>query len=261
MINIFKQAELYVFNDGINTYRYTNGMRELNIDNQTYKKESINRTAIKRDAAISKNKIDITMPITNEVVKSWINPDITKHLLVDIYILDKKSTVTMSWSGRLTQTSTSEKEMVMTFELLITRSGQTGVNEKIQRNCRYSLYGEHCGLNKEDFKVKGRVLAYENDIVTVEFEREIENGYFTAGILRTPDGEQTFIKEHNQSSIVLMRKNQQLLDNLNKGILEITLYKGCLRTLNSCHSFNNTINYGGFPYLPLEPLNNGNSIV
>lgn len=261
MINIFKQAELYVFNDGINTYRYTSGMRELNIDNQIYAKESISRDAIKRDATLSKNKIDITMPITNEVVQSWINPDITKYLIVDIYILDKKNTMIMSWSGRLTQTSTSEKEMVMTFELLITRASQTGVNQRIQRNCRYLLYGDRCGLNCEDFKVKGKVITYENDVLTLEFEQEIENGYFTGGILKTPNGEQTFIKEHNESTITLFRKNQQLINNLIDGVTEVTLYKGCMKTLNSCNSFNNTLNYGGFPYLPLDPLNNGKSIV
>lgn len=261
MINIFKQAELYVFNDGVNTYRYTSGMRELNIDDQIYTKESISRDAIKRDATLSKNKINITMPITNEVVKAWINPDITKYLIVDIYVLDKKNTLAMSWSGRLTQTSTSDKEMVMTFELLITRAGQTGINQRVQRNCRYLLYGDYCGLNREDFKVNGNVTAYENDVLTIQFENEIENGYFNGGILKTPNGEQTFIKDHNGSTITLFRRNQQLVDNLIAGITEVTLYKGCMRTLDSCNSFNNTLNYGGFPYLPLDIPNNGKSIV
>jgi hypothetical protein len=261
MINIFKQSELYVFNDGLNTYRYTSGMRELNIDNNIYIKKSINRSAIKRDASLSKNKITITMPITNEIVQQWITPDITKYLLVDIYTLDKKNLVTMAWSGRLTQTSTSDKDMTMTFELLITRAGQTGVNDKVQRNCRYSLYGERCGLNRDDFKITGNVTSYKNDVITVVFEKEVPNGYFIGGIVQTPQGEQTFIKEHSENSITLFRKNQQLVDNLSKGIASVILYKGCLRTLDSCNTFNNTLNYGGFPYLPLEPLNSGNSIV
>lgn len=261
MINIFKQSELYVFNDGVNTYRYTSGMRDLYIDKNIYVKESIDRSSIKRDASLSKNKITITMPITNYMVKQWITPDITKYLLVDIYTLDKRSSVTMSWSGRLTQTSTSDKEMTMTFELLITRAGQTGVNDRVQRNCRYSLYGERCGLNREDFKVVGSVTSYKNDVLTVTFEQDVPSGYFTGGILQTPNGEQTFIKDHYEASVMLFRRNQQLVNNLNNGITTVTLYKGCTRTLESCNTFNNTLNYGGFPYLPLEPLNNGKSIV
>jgi hypothetical protein len=261
MINIFKQAELYVFTDGVNTYRYTSGMRELNLDNHIYVRESINRGSIKRDASLSKNKMTITMPITNQVVQQWITPDITKYLIVDIYTLDKKNLVTMSWSGRLTQTSTSDKEMEMTFELLITRAGQTGVNDRVQRNCRYSLYSERCGLNREDFKIAGNVMTYKNDVLTIAFEEYIPSGYFTGGILQTPNGEQTFIKAHDEETVTLFRKNQQLVDNLSNGITLVNLYKGCLRTLDSCNTFNNTLNYGGFPYLPLEPLNNGNSIV
>ncbi|MFQ1018058.1 phage BR0599 family protein [Gilliamella sp. BG7] len=236
-------------------------MRDLNIEKKIYIRESINRSAIKRDASLSKNKITITMPITNEVVQQWITPDITKYLLVDIYTLDKNNLITMSWSGRLTQTSTSDKEMDMTFEPLITRAGQTGVNERVQRNCRYALYSERCGLNRDDFKMVVNVTSYKNDVLTVVFEQDMPNGYFTGGILQTPNGEQTFIKDHSDTSVVLFRRNQQLVDNLRNGITQVTLYKGCSRTLDCCDTFNNTLNYGGFPYLPLEPLNSGNSIV
>ena len=261
MINIFKQSELYVFYDGVNTYRYTSGMREVIINYNTYIKESINRTSIKRDASLSKNKITITMPITNEVVKQWITPDITKYLLVDIYTLDRNYQTTISWSGRLTQTSTSDNEMDMTFELLITRTAQTGVNDRVQRNCRYSLYSERCGLNRENFKIMGEITSYKNDVLSLIFEKEVPNGYFSGGILQTPNGEQTFIKDHHETSITLFRRNQQIVDNLRNGITSVALYKGCSRTLDSCNTFNNTLNYGGFPYLPLEPLNSGHSIV
>jgi hypothetical protein len=260
MINIFKQTELYLFEDGVNSFRYSSGMRDVEVNGLIYKRETIKRTSIKRDQTLSKNKLDITMPTSNQLVQSWITPDITKYLIVSVYVLNNENMV-MNWSGRLTQTSISEKEMTMTFELLITRSGQTGVNERVQRNCRYVLYSDKCGLNRDDFAVKGTVTSYHNDVLFIEFEKEVESGYFTAGILQTPNGEQTLIKEHNENNIVLFRPNQQLIQNLKNNITSVTLFKGCQRTISSCDTFNNTVNYGGFPWLPLEPLNSGHSIV
>lgn len=260
MINIFRQTELYLFEDGVNCFRFSSGMRDVEVNGLIYAKETIKRTSIKHDSALSKNKLDITMPITNQVVKEWITPDITKYLIVSIYVLNNENMV-MTWSGRLTQTSISEKEMTMTFELLITRAGQTGVNERVQRNCRHVLYGDKCGLNRNDFAVKGTVKSYHNDVLIIEFEKEIESGYFSSGILQTLNGEQTLIKEHNENNIVLFRPNKQLIQNLKNNITNVVLFKGCQRTLSSCNTFDNTLNYGGFPWLPLEPLNSGHSIV
>ncbi len=108
MINLFKQTELYVFSNGSNIIRYTSGMKPVEINGLIFTRESIKRTAIKRDSTLSKNNVEISVPISNKLAQDWINPDITKYLLIDIFVNNDNS-LQLSWSGRLTKTKISKK--------------------------------------------------------------------------------------------------------------------------------------------------------
>lgn len=263
MINLFKQTELYVFSNGSNIIRYTSGMKPVEINGLIFTRESIKRTAIKRDSTLSKNKVEISVPISNKLAQDWINPDITKYLLVDIFVNNDNS-LELSWSGRLTKTKISKKEMTFTFELFITRSGNTAVNERVQRTCRYQLYGKKCGLNKKYFAISGEITGMEKNTLIVNFESSIPDNYLASGIVDFEGIEQTYIIANTDKSITMIRENKHIKNALKYGSVKATFYKGCDRTTNACKSFKiydekgslilngNLINYGGFPYLPLE---------
>jgi len=93
--------------------------------------------------------------------------------------------------------------------------------------------------------VAGTVSAVDGTALTVTGADGEADGYFVGGMIEF-GGIFRFIVAHTGTSITLWREMPNL-----EATDAVTLYPGCNRTLDHCtNKFSNTINYGGFPWLP-----------
>jgi len=120
---------------------------------------------------------------------------------------------------------------------------------------RHALYRRGCNLNDYDFAIAGTVTAASGFLVTINdlIDSNIEDGYFTGGMIETADGFLRYITQHSGTTLTLVRPLQALEDEVNgsSGLANVILYPGCDHTRNTCKAkFNNLANFGGFPWIP-----------
>jgi uncharacterized phage protein (TIGR02218 family) len=160
------------------------------------------------------------------------------------------------WKGRLSGFRATGQEVVFDCESIFTSQRRTGARAMYSIQCRHALYGEGCGVDMDAFGVTGTVTSVDNlDIgVTLEANSNVEqdsdgnvttSGYFIGGMIRFGDVYRHVVNQ-GDGFVRLWRE----MPDIQVGS-SVTLYPGCQRDLLTCKTrFDNTANYGGFPWLP-----------
>ena len=119
------------------------------------------------------------------------------------------------------------------------------------------LYGFGCGLSQAAWEVGTTILAADKHTVTTAEADLQPDGYYVGGILRLEGGGQRMITGHTGPVLTLSRS----LDGLSPGKLA-KISPGCDHSKAQCvDKFNNLVNFGGFPYIPLKNPFSGSSII
>lgn len=130
-----------------------------------------------------------------------------------------------------------------------------------ERQCNHPLYGEGCGLSREDFKFETTIVSVnpaQKELVVTGQASGVPETRFNAGHLfhdasglfftigwSAYDGANTKLK------LVTWHPDLAVADT-------ITAYHGCRHTVSDCQLFGNEANFGGFPYVPnSNPTING----
>jgi len=256
------KRELFWFiEDGV-SYRFaSNDVSYTHLGN-VYTKETISRSEIESTKELNKSSIDVKFPITHTLARRWMTDRVESVITLTIFEIDEDDDVYTSFKGRFTSIKPVNAEIVCTFETIFTSLHRTGLRARFTRQCRHSLYGRGCNLNKEGFAKPGTATSITGSVVQVTGASSYDDGYFTTGILRAPDGTMRFIISHIGDTITLIRPMRSLALALEAGSQPVTLYPGCDRTRPTCiERFNNLPNNGGFEWIPIINPLGGSSIV
>lgn len=167
------------------------------------------------------------------------------------------------WKGRVISFSFKGDELTINCESVYTSLKRYGLLSKYQYICRHALYSQgpgRCNVNKEAFKFESTVTAIDGLDITVENASSKENGWFVGGFVYFGSYTYRYVTGHNGDVI---RLNKSLPYDIEEGI-SITMYAGCDHSFTTCRDkFNNLLNYGGFPHIPLtNPFSDlGNALV
>lgn len=264
--------ELYRFTEGANVWTVTSADADEDYNGETYVSTTIGRSDNISKPELSKSDIQVKVSIDNEFGKRWLQQVVDS--IVSLTIFEKEgASVKVGWKGRLASVKPEESEIVLVFESIFTSLRRPGLRKRYQRVCPYALYGRGCKLDKADFKTEGTVSAIVGNVVTCPEAAGFADGYFTTGIIEDPDGNLRFITNHTGDQLTLIRP----LETLNEafvssgygvnyggyyGGVNIAIYPGCDRTRQTCDAkFDNLLNFGGFPFIPLKNPFAGGSIV
>ena len=117
-----------------------------------------------------------------------------------------------------------------------------------ERSCPHALYSPACGVHASAYRITADVLSVDGAAIYSGAFAGEKDGYFTSGFIEwtLPGGdlERRAIQLHEGSRVQLLGGAAGL-----QAGLEIRIYPGCAQTVESCNTFKNLANYGGFPHL------------
>ena len=252
---------LYEFVTQSATYRFNNSINTVTLDSVNWNPLSITHSEIKQSNEISKNSIKINFPNTGglpDIFKGW-SPDRVVTVTVRRGHFSTSETLVF-WKGRISNAEVSEGIIELTCESIFTSLRRPGIRARYQRNCRHSLYGPGCGLNRANFETQGTISAYDNLVLTIPEAQTQANNWYLGGLIEFSDDSLRFITSHISDKITISRHSRFLTEAVLP--VAIKLYPGCDRTITTCHNkFNNLDNQGGFRWIPAKNPFDGTSII
>lgn len=146
-----------------------------------------------------------------------------------------------------------EKATLLSASLKITSYTKL-LNVKMPRNlftsgCSRTFYSNDCGVSRDHLTSQGITQIGTKTSITTNLT--FNDSYYNLGVITFTSGGNTGIRRSIRSSsngiiypILPLPFTPQYGDTF-------TIYPGCPKTRVSCASFNNSINFRGFPYIPV----------
>lgn len=252
--------ELYRFIDGNGStiHTFTNSDEAETYDSgsgpEVYVPVPIGRSEPEGNGEMTRQNLTVTFSIDNATAKGWFVNSIDFTLSLTIF--SKTGTdVEVEWKGRLISVSPKLSTIDFVFENVFTSMRRMGLYERYQINCPHALYGQGCNIDKASFAVSSAVTLVAGTVITVPAASGFADGYFNGGIFEDNAGNLRFIISHVGNQITLIRPLNMLIDYVTAhGYSGLTchVFPGCDRTTTTCNgTFNNILNYGGFPFMPV----------
>lgn len=253
--------ELYQFTQGPVVTRLTNFSEDVVYAGSSWTTTQITREDIAKAIESSVNELKIFMPITQPIAASFIPNVPGKQIDIVIYrahFTDPLEQLLVVYEGFLAQAEFDGDLLatitVQPFTNVFKRTGPRFVYSSL---CNNVLYDAGCkvvkGANKHTDLVSGQDLTART--ITVNGLSGMGAGWAVGGFAAFPAGgndDQRMIVEQAGDTVTL-------LSNFSEDILtfQIDVFAGCAHDINTCLvKFNNVINFGGFPYVPLKnPFN------
>ena len=160
------------------------------------------------------------------------------------------------WKGRVASVVFAGSTAKIRCESIFTALKRPGLRAHYQTGCRHALFDPGCGVNNQAYKLAGTVASFSGLNVTSSTFLTQASGWLTGGYLRVA-GVPRMITNHSGDTITL----SSVLPGLAVGVV-FEAFAGCDRTFAICQSkFGNSLNFGGFPWIPAKNPFAGDSIV
>lgn len=225
---------------------------------------SIDRTNLDVKADISKSNLDITLSRTNPVAQRYLLAPVDVVVTLALFVQLAGGTTATAWRGRLASVKATGQSVTLSFESVFTSMRRPGLRARYQRMCRHVHYGRGCNLNRDDWAVAVTVTAIDGTVVTLTGISGDPVNKYRAGMIKGPGNVIRFVQSSSTGAVVLNRRFEALEQALiDAGApISATLYPGCnhLLAAGGCVDFDNTDNYGGFPWIPTKNPFGGSSI-
>ncbi len=224
-------------------------------DPQRFTATAIQRTNIESSQELSRSNITITTPRNNPVADLYRVVPPSQPVVVQVQQYhDGDGALASLWAGRIMGVQFAGAKAEMSCEPVFTSIKRQGLRRAYQRQCPHVVYGPECGLNRDTFKLATTVTSFSGLTVTPASGVSTEvAGFFAGGYLEYLSNgwlERRFITDHTGGVLTL----STIPLGLSNG-QAINVYRGCDHTLTMCASAkfaDNSLNYGGFKWMPLK---------
>jgi len=249
-------VELFEISVGSTNYLLTSHEDEIVVGLKTYSPEQINRGEIQNTMEDHSDGVQVELPATHAFVQMYVN-----------LIPSDRPTLKIFKSHR---TDTPTPEVIQIFDGFVQSVGffnngsiarlsglpaTASVGREIPRFmyqgvCNHILYDARCQVSDASFKFTGACDTVSGISITVNgLSASKGSGWATGGHIEVPGvSDQRLIID--QTGDVLTLRLPFRVDVLDE---VCNVFAGCAHTVAICKSkFNNVLNYGGFPFVPLK---------
>lgn len=258
-------VELFDFAQGVVEWHYTSAeLIALTVSGETYTSASIERSEIESTQEKARNKVTLTVPRNFPVAELFrVSPPsevitITIRRLHRADITASPESLIVLWIGRVLSCEFAGAQAKLSCEPITVSLARIGLRRVYQVNCPHVLYGDGCGLNKDDLENSTTVSALSGLNLSC---LGLDPAFSFAGgfvVWENDDGvfERRFIESATTSTAGSPEVTTWVLTLLNPFVGlsvsdPILVYPGCDHTLTTCDEvFDNAVNYGGQPYFP-----------
>ena len=247
-------VEAYKFTGTFQNYYYTSIEQNVTINGQLYVSSLISRKAInigtQEDGEMA---LELGLPMDLEIVTDYgfdvSPPDLTLELLRYHEGTNPASDWIVAWKGKVTSFSSSghNVQALVPSIFSITLTGEIP-SVYYQNMCNHVLYDDRCKLVKASYQQDTTITAINDGIITVA-DDGFADGFLSAGeMINTTKNERRLIID-NVADVVTVNFtffNAEIGDS-------VSLFVGCNHSFTACKDkFSNSLNYGGFPYIPSD---------
>jgi hypothetical protein len=249
--------------------------------NITFKSMGIHRTDSANTSELNRSYVNITVPRDFGVASlySFYPPSSITAVTVFRYHRDISVDITTGdnlnlfteFLGRVVNASGVGVSTELRCEPITTSIRRMGLSQMFQRQCPHTLYNQcegSCRVDKASFANIKTLNATDGLVgLTLKFNTSLIEtlkplGYYNGGMVHWKTGHYNYwrwILDQPSSDTININFPVPSLDadNVNPlywqgGDKQVTLYPGCAHTMTDCRvKFNNLVNYGGDPYIPL----------
>jgi uncharacterized phage protein (TIGR02218 family) len=254
-------TELFKIVEGDTSWFLTSADSNIAYSGDTYIATVMGRSEAESRTELSRSNMEIILNIDHEISQRHMSSIIDEVVSLTVFSAEDLD-VAVTWKGRLAAIKPEGSKMKLIFESIYTSLRRPGLRDRFQRNCRHTLYGPRCKVDKDDFEESSTATAVTGSIVTCPEADAFEDGYFVSGMLKAPDGTFRFVVSHVGTQIGLARPIDSLTEAILGGTQNVKLYPGCDRTRAMCDSrFGNILNNGSFAFIPIRNPFGGSSFV
>lgn len=253
-------VELYEFVQGLQRFNYSSCDTDITFNSHVYSPFSATRNSIKQTEDIFKDNLAMVFPRGDVFASQFLGfapEDVTTLTIRRGHLSDPASEFIVYWKGRVIGAKTSGNEVTIDCESVFTSIKRPGLRARFEYSCRHSLYLKGCNVNRELYKLTGNILSISGSTVTIAGASLQANGFYTGGIAVAENGASRFIVSHTGDALIFSRPIPGL-----SGDQTMNVYPGCDHLKETCNlKFSNTVNFGGFPWIPSRNPFDGSSIV
>jgi uncharacterized phage protein (TIGR02218 family) len=251
-----KPAELFQFSGGIQAY-YTTRQRPILYMGATYEPDYIVHGEIEQSEELSKQELEITLKSSASVARLYIADVPPNGVNVRVFrFIEGISEFRLVWAGRVVKADfdSENDECRLACEPIFTMLKRPGLRRNYQLLCPYALYDNNCGKDIAPYTSHAIVAAVAGGRVTMS-GINVTSGYYIGGIFRFGSYLKLIIN-HVGNTLTLASAVPGLTINTYADVSA-----GCDKTLSTCaNRFGNTLNFGGFPYIPTRNIFTGDSM-
>jgi len=239
---------LLEFSQGDETYRFTSYDKNYTYSGYIYQPTYFSFDRLRQTADPFKNDLNISFNQSNTFAFQqavYRNSEPTTVIVRRGHVDDGDFFI--QWKGRVIGREINNSEINLVCESVFTKLKAIGLRAKYEHYCRHTLYSAQCAANKPSKTVVGTVDSVSGNVISISEVDALADGYFDLGVVDI-GGVKRAVLSH-------IGANLSLLSPFDTNILGLSasVSAGCNKTLAICDSkFSNTINFGGFPYIPVR---------
>lgn len=275
-----RKRHLFAFALQNRTWCYSSATQAAVVDagqptERVYLPAAISRSKIVESPERKKNNITITMPYRldpeavdkpvtqsfGDIWRPYPPAGIVSVTCMAYHANDPDLETIVEWSGRVAQTKFSDTELELTCEPTSGNSTTTGNGGVWSRGCPLVLYSQGLGMCNVDPELHAFAATLTSvsglTLKAAAFAaspKDLAGGYIewtsASGIVERRD-----IMAHTGDAIVVNYGARDLVPEL-----QLVALPGCPHNWAGCEDFDNTDNYGGCMYLPVQNPFDGNPV-
>ncbi len=251
-------VELYhIWNNSGTHWRYTSGDSNIEYESETYLPRPIQRGSLEYNEEISSTKVSLQINYISEPVIQYLANNPVEIMWVQILKLFRDSSpfsASSLFMGTIKNVSfkgVAANVECTGFEQFLTK----GIPRfRYQPSCNYFLYDDFCTIDKTNFQLDTDVTTIDSTgliITNSDFALEDDN-FYSLGYLEFGNHKRMIIY-HTGNTIKIRYPISELV-----ATDSITVFAGCNKTPETCRDkFDNILNFGGHPYVPIDNPMNG----
>lgn len=261
-------VELYEFTIGNTVSRFTSAPRDYSVGGVTYTAvRGLDRGEIRTGARPEREEIQIVFPMSNAFARSFFIPSYEKRVvrIRQVHRTDADQEVVTRYQARVTRPqanfSRDARTISLVCETLFSTLRRRPLSAAFQKSCRHALYGPFCGVNLGSFQISATASESQDAVTfTVAEADNRPDGYYTGGVALY-DGIYVFISSHVGDQLTMLAPFIELNDEIAaNGDQALLIAPGCPLRISICNTrFNNSQNFGGFPYIPDRDIGDGSA--
>jgi len=255
-------VEVYKFDrEGIKIWRYTSADRDVIVGGDIYLAAPMKRNDIEGSQDVERTALKITMPADADFPRQFIASPPTDRISAEVRRYHQSDPeIAFLWVGRVINVEHHEFEAIVLCESSISSLKRPTLRRIYQTTCPHLLYGPECALVQSAWGVDATLAAGTSGVTLVSSAFSgFAGGYFAGGFVQivvSSNINRAFISAHSGGTLTTGLPLQGAAVGL-----QVTAFPGCDHSLATCASkFSNSLNYGGFPYIPTKNPMNGTPI-